>query len=101
MPTPPHNPATPSCLRLRARASINSTITSIAGESSRTSSNNWSLANNGAKAQDGPDSFHHHRGRGVLRRGNALQRVVGDGAVEVWIVLAFLRAPACLDRIRD
>src|ERR1700730_4775544 len=95
--SPRRNLATRCCLRRLARASISSTITSTAAAYSRPWLRNWRPKPDGAETQNGLDSIHHHCPYGVLRRGDAVQRVIRDGATEIRLILALLRAPARMD----
>src|SRR5579859_4367819 len=96
-PTPPPAPATPSSWPPPAPASINSTISSIVAAPSKASSRNWSRKANGTEIENRLGPVLHHRNNGLLRRRDALQRIVGDGATQVRIVVAFLLPAARLD----
>src|SRR5260370_2871166 len=97
MPTPLPGPGTPYCSRLPAPASINSTISSIAAVYSKAWWRNWSRKANGTEIENRLGPVLDHRGHCVLRRGDAVQRVVGDGPAQIWFVVAFLLPAARLD----
>src|SRR5690349_651237 len=93
----PPGPGTLCCLPRPAPASTNSTISSTAAASSKAWWRNWSRKADGTEIENRLGSVLDHRRDGVLRRGDALQRVVRDGAAQVRFVVAFLLPPACLD----
>src|SRR5437016_3412717 len=100
-PTPLPGPGTPCYWRRHAPASINSTISSTAGACSRAWWRNWSRKGNGTEIENRLGPVLDHRGDGVLRCGDAVQRVIGDGAAQIRFVVAFLLPAARLDGCGD